>query len=375
MALRGLHINERNFLSRLDLRLIALIFCLNIIGLFNLYSATHGPNSVNVESLFIQQIIWLAGGWTIFLILTFVDYLWINKLVWLAYILNVLALVYTDFNGKIVLGGQRWIDLHFFRYQPSETMKLCIILILARLLVRQNSNGSGMGFRELLFPGLLILIPFGLTVKQPDLGTAMMLLFIGGSMLFFVKIRKSILAFIVVSALIAIPVAWKYGLKEYQRNRVITFISPDLDPQGKGYNSIQSRIAVGSGKFLGKGFRMGTQSQLEFLPERHTDFIFSVLSEEWGFVGSLLVLITFAFLFKICLEIAYQARDKYGALVTVGLTAYIFWHMFVNIGMVIGLLPIVGVPLPLLSYGGSGMLTTMCGLGLVSSIAYRRYLF
>lgn len=375
MALRGLHVNERNFLSRLDLRLIALIFCLNVIGLFNLYSATHGPNSVNVESLFIQQIVWLAGGWTIFFILTFLDYLWINKLIWVIYILNVLALVYTDLKGKVVLGGQRWIDLHFFRYQPSETMKLCIILILARILVNQNSQGRGMGLRELLFPSLLILIPFGLTVKQPDLGTAMMLLFIGGTLLFFVKIRKTILAFIVVSGLVAIPIAWKYGLKEYQRNRVITFISPDLDPQGKGYNSIQSRIAVGSGKFLGKGFRMGTQSQLEFLPERHTDFIYSVLSEEWGFVGSVLVLITFAFLFKVCFEIAYQARDKYGALITVGVSAYLFWHMFVNVGMVIGLLPIVGVPLPLLSYGGSGMLTTMAGMGLISSIAYRRYLF
>ncbi|MBY0554190.1 rod shape-determining protein RodA [bacterium] len=375
MALRGLHVNERNFLSRLDLRLIALIFCLNVIGLFNLYSATHGPNSVNVESLFIQQIVWLAGGWTIFFILTFLDYLWINKLIWVVYVLNVLALVYTDLKGKVVLGGQRWIDLHFFRYQPSETMKLCLILILARLLVNYNSQGRGMGLRDLAFPGLLVLIPFGLTVKQPDLGTAMMLLFIGGTILFFVKIRKSILAFIVVSAMIAMPIAWKYGLKEYQRNRVITFISPDLDPQGKGYNSIQSRIAVGSGKFLGKGFRMGTQSQLEFLPERHTDFIYSVLSEEWGFVGSVLVLITFAFLFKVCFEIAYQARDKYGALITVGVSAYLFWHMFVNIGMVIGLLPIVGVPLPLLSYGGSGMLTTMAGMGLISSIAYRRYLF
>jgi rod shape determining protein RodA len=192
MALRGLNVNERNFLSRLDLRLIALIFCLNIIGLFNLYSATHGPKSVNVESLFIQQIIWLAGGWTIFFILTFIDYLWINKLVWLAYILNVMALIYTDFSGKVVLGGQRWIDLHFFRYQPSETMKLCIILILARLLVHQNSHGRGMGLRELFIPGLLILIPFGLTVKQPDLGTAMMLIFIGGTMLFFVKIRLSL---------------------------------------------------------------------------------------------------------------------------------------------------------------------------------------
>lgn len=375
MALRGLHVNERNFLSRIDVRLILLIFCLNVIGLFNLYSATHGPNSVTVESLFIQQIIWLTAGWTLFFVLTFLDYLWINKIVWLIYIINVGALIYTDLKGKVVLGGQRWIDLHFFRYQPSETMKLCLVLLLARLLVSYNSQGKGMGLRELFLPLMLILIPFGLTVKQPDLGTAMMLLFIGGTMLFFVKIRGRILAVLLAAGIVALPLAWKYGLKEYQRNRVITFISPDLDPQGKGYNSIQSRIAVGSGKFLGKGFRMGTQSQLEFLPERHTDFIYSVLSEEWGFVGSMLVLITFAFLFKVCFEIAYQARDKYGALITVGVTAYIFWHMFVNVGMVMGLLPIVGVPLPLLSYGGSGMLTTMTGLGFISSIAYRRYLF
>lgn len=375
MGLRGLHVNERNFLSRIDIRLILLIFCLNVIGLFNLYSATHGPNSVSVESLFIQQIVWLVGGWTIFFILTFFDYLWINRLIWLMYAINIAALIYTDVKGKVVLGGQRWIDLHFFRYQPSETMKLCLILVLAKILVHYNSQGKGMGLREIAFPAFLILLPFGLTVKQPDLGTAMTLMFIGGTLLFFVKIRKSILVSIFMAAIIALPLAWNYGLKEYQKNRVITFISPDLDPQGKGYNSIQSKIAVGSGKFLGKGFRMGTQSQLEFLPERHTDFIFAVLSEEWGFIGSFLVLITFAFLFKICFEIAHQARDKFGALITVGVTAYIFWHMFVNIGMVIGLLPIVGVPLPLLSYGGSGMLTTMTGLGLVSSVAYRRYLF
>lgn len=375
MALRGLHVNERNFFSRLDFRLIPLIFCLNFIGLLNLYSATHGPNSTNVESLFIQQIVWLSAGWFIFFILTFLDYLWITKLVWIVYILNIGALVYTDLKGKVVLGGQRWIDLHFFRYQPSETMKLCLILLLAKLLVTYNSQTKGMGLRALLPPALLILIPFFLTAKQPDFGTAMMLIFIGGTMLFFVKIKQSILAVILIATLVAVPVVWKYGLKDYQRNRVVTFISPDIDPQGKGYNSIQSRIAVGSGKFLGKGFRMGTQSQLEFLPERHTDFIYSVLSEEWGFIGSLVVLLTFGFLFKVCFEIAYQARDKFGALITIGVTAYIFWHMFINIGMVIGLLPIVGVPLPLLSYGGSGMLSTMAGLGLVSSVAYRRYLF
>lgn len=375
MAFRSLNVSERNFLSRIDIRLILLVFCLNVIGLFNLYSATHGPHSKDVEALFVQQIVWLLGGWTLFFIMTFLDYIWINKIIFVAYILNVGALVYTDFAGKVVLGGQRWIDLHFFRYQPSETMKLCLILLLARILVNRNPQGKGMGIRELLLPALVIFIPFVLTVKQPDLGTAMMLMFIGGTLLYFVKIRKAIIIAIAALVLVAIPVVWKYGLKEYQRNRVFTFLSPDQDPQGTGYNSIQSRIAVGSGKFFGKGFRMGTQSQLEFLPERHTDFIYSVLSEEWGFVGSIIVLMTFAFLFKVCFEISLQARDKYGALIAIGVAAYIFWHMFVNIGMVIGLLPIVGVPLPLLSYGGSGMLTTMGGLGLVSSIAYRRYLF
>lgn len=375
MSIGGINVSERNFLSRLDLRLIALIFTLNIIGLINLFSATHGPHSKEVETLFIQQIVWLVAGWTIFFVMTFIDYIWINRIAWLMYIANVCALIYTDFFGRVVLGGQRWIDLHFFRYQPSETMKMCLILILAKMLIHRNPQGPGMGLRDLLFPFTLLFIPFALTMKQPDLGTASMLLFIGGTMLYFVKIRKTILATLIILGFVTLPVVWKYALKDYQKNRVYTFISPDSDPQGKGYNSIQSRIAVGSGQFFGKGFRQGTQSQLEFLPERHTDFIYSVLSEEWGFVGSTVVIVTFIFLFLVCFEIASRARDKFGALIVVGVSAYLFWHMFVNIGMVMGLLPIVGVPLPLLSYGGSGMLTTMLGMGLISSVAYRRYLF
>lgn len=375
MSIGGINVSERNFLSRIDLRLIALIFTLNVIGLINLFSATHGPHSKEVETLFIQQIVWLTAGWTIFFVMTFIDYLWINRLIWVMYIVNVCALIYVDFFGKAVLGGQRWIDLHFFRYQPSETMKMCLILMFAKILITRNPEGPGMGLRDLLFPFALLFIPFVLTMKQPDLGTAMMLMLIGGTMLFFVKIRSGILVTLVTVGLVALPVLWKFALKDYQKNRIYTFISPEADPQGKGYNSIQSRIAVGSGQFFGKGFRQGTQSQLEFLPERHTDFIYSVLSEEWGFVGSLAVLTTFIFLFLVCFEIATRARDKFGALVVVGVSAYLFWHMFINIGMVIGLLPIVGVPLPLLSYGGSGMLTTMLGMGLISSVAYRRYLF
>lgn len=371
----NMNVSERNLLSRISIWFLLPILLLNIFGLVNLYSATHGPSSTDVQTLFIQQIVWLVAGWSIFFFVTFLDYLWINKLVWAMYIINVGALVYTDLHGKVVLGGQRWIDLHFFRYQPSETMKLALILILAKILVTKNPEGRGMGLRELFLPLMLVLIPFILTVKQPDLGTAMTLLLIGGTMLFFVKIRRGIIVFISVIGIIAMPLVWQYGLKDYQKHRVLTFISPDSDPQGKGYNSIQSRIAVGSGQITGKGFRQGTQSQLEFLPERHTDFIYSVLSEEWGFFGSVIVMGIFIWLFLVSFEISLKARDRNGALITVGVTAYLFWHMFVNIGMVIGLLPIVGVPLPLLSYGGSGMLTTMLGLGLVSSVAYRRYLF
>lgn len=375
MKFGSLHVEERTFLSKLDWNLVLVILGLNIVGLVNLYSATHGPHSKEVESLFISQLMWLAIGWTVFFVVTFIDYLIIFKLAVVIYTLNLAAIIYVTFYGKVALGAQRWIDLGFFHYQPSETMKMALIMMMAKILSFRNSMGKGMGFRELAVPIAALLIPFGFIVEQPDLGTALMLASIGGSMILFVKVKRSILASAIVLVVIAIPIAWKYGLREYQKNRIITFLAPNNDPRGAGYNSIQSKIAVGSGRFLGKGFRKGTQSQLEFLPERHTDFIYSVLSEEHGFVGSLATIGLFCFLFTVAIRIASNAREKFGALLTVGVLCYVFWHMFVNIGMVIGLLPIVGVPLPLLSYGGSSMLTTMAGLGIVSSVAFRRYLF
>lgn len=371
----SLQVEERTILRRLDWNLIGAIFALNFIGLVNVYSATHGPTARDFVPLFVNQIIWLVAGWCIFFILTLVDYAIIRRVAWLVYILNFGALLFTMFFGKVALGAQRWIDLGFFRYQPSETMKLALIMLLAKILSTRGVMGSGMGFRELLLPGLALLIPFSVIVEQPDLGTALTLAAIGGTMILFTKVRRSLLIGAFFVGLFAIWGAWNFGLREYQKNRVITFISPESDPLRTGYNSIQSKIAVGSGQFFGKGFRQGTQSQLEFLPERHTDFIFSVLSEEYGFVGSFLTLGVFLALYLVMIRIAMNSRDKFGALLTVGVMAYIFWHMFVNVGMVIGLLPIVGVPLPLLSYGGSSMLTTMAGMGLVSSVAFRRYLF
>lgn len=371
----SLHVEERTLFKKLDINLIIVILALNVIGLINLYSATHGPTTTDVASLFISQLMWLVVGWTVFLVMTLLDYAVISRIALIIYILNLGAIIYVTFFGKVALGAQRWIDLGFFRYQPSETMKLALIMMMAKILSTRNTMGSGMGFKEMLVPLVILLIPFAFVVEQPDLGTAMMLAAIGGSMLIFAKIRRLILVSIFSLGIIAIPIAWKFVLHDYQKNRVLTFLSPMSDPRGTGYNSIQSKIAVGSGRFFGKGFMKGTQSQLEFLPERHTDFIYSVLSEEHGFVGSVAVIGLFCFLFMTGIRIATNSRDKFGALLTVGVLSYVFWHMFVNIGMVIGLLPIVGVPLPLLSYGGSSMLTTMAGLGIVSSVAYRRYLF
>ncbi len=371
----SLQVEERTFFKKIDINLIVVILALNIIGLINLYSATHGPTSAAVSGLFISQIVWLFVGWSIFMIFTLIDYSIISRLAIFVYLLNLGAIVFTTFYGKVALGAQRWIDLGFFRYQPSETMKLALIMMMAKILSNRNTHGPGMGLKEMIVPLLILGVPFVFVVEQPDLGTAMMLAAIGGTMLLFAKVKKWILATAIIAGIIALPAAWKFVLHDYQKNRVLTFLSPANDPRGTGYNSIQSKIAVGSGRFFGKGFMKGTQSQLEFLPERHTDFIYSVLSEEHGFVGSIAAMGLFCFLFITGIRIASNARDKFGALLTVGILCYIFWHMFINMGMVIGLLPIVGVPLPLLSYGGSSMLTTMAGLGLASSVAYRRYLF
>lgn len=369
-----MQVEEKTFFSRLDYNLIYLMIALNIIGLINLYSATHGVTLGFQTNLFWQQIIWLVIGWSLFLGLTLIDYNFFRRSAFLLYGLNFLALVLVLAVGKISYGAQRWLDLGLFRYQPSETMKIVLVLMLAKIL-SGKSKPDGLGFFDLILPAVVTLVPAALIIRQPDLGTGLLLVAVFISMILFVKVRTSILVFFFISGLIAAPLVWTFGLKSYQKNRVYTFLTPGKDPRGAGYNSIQSRIAVGSGKVVGKGFKKGTQSQLEFLPERHTDFIFSVLSEEHGFIGSITAVALFMTLLFMCSRIASQARDRFGVLLGVGLISILFWHVFVNISMVIGLLPIVGIPLPLLSYGGSIMITTMSALGLISSIAYRKFIF
>lgn len=369
-----MQIEERTFFKKLDFNLVFVIIALNIIGLINLYSATHDPDTVGINRLFAMQIVWFGVGWGLFLTMTLIDYKILSKLAYGLYFLNLILLIVVELFGNVALGAQRWIDLGIFKYQPSETMKLVMIILLAKILSEKNTS-NGLGLKQLWLPLALVGFPFILTVIQPDLGTSMMIAAVSVSLLLFVGIKKRILISAIVGFILILPLAYNFGLKDYQKNRVLTFIDPTRDPRGAGYNSIQSKIAVGSGKFLGKGFRKGTQSQLDFLPERHTDFIYSVLSEEHGFIGSFTVLTLYFILIFVGIKIATQARDKFGALLVIGSLAFMFWHMFVNIGMVIGILPIVGIPLPVLSYGGSGMITTYLCLGIISSVAMRRYIF
>ena len=372
--MRNMATGRDSVIRKIDWYFIVFILVLSIIGLICLFSATHGAYAKGLSDRFVSQVIWLSVGWGLFALITLIDYKYLSRLSYIFYAMNLIALILVPIIGKSFYGARRWLDLGLFRYQPSETMKIALILLLASYFSKKTKY-DGLGVSDLIIPGILTIPPFLLVVRQPDLGTGLLLLLISLSIVFFVKLKKSLIVAGIIISVGAVWVGWNFSFKDYQKNRVLTFLNPGSDPRGAGYNSIQSKIAVGSGEFVGKGFRKGTQSQLEFLPERHTDFIFSVLSEEFGFLGSFLTLLMFGLLFWRGIYFASVARDKFGALLAVGGLSYLFWHMLINTCMVIGLMPIVGVPLPLMSYGGSGMIATMISLGFVSSVAFRKNLF
>ena len=300
--------------------------------------------------------------------------LWKN-LAWPLYLLGCVLLVAILFTGVVAGGARRWLDLGGFRMQPSEMMKIGVILAVSRLVTSDRAPKSGYSFTTLLIPGVLMLVPAVLTLVEPDLGTAVCQLLIGGSIVFLAGVqRKTILTLALIGAVLA-PVAWKFMLKDYQRQRVLTFLEPEQDPLGSGYHAMQSKIAVGSGALTGKGFREGTQTQLRFLPEQTTDFIFSVLAEEWGFFGSISILILYSIVILRLITIASQLNDPFAVYVTFGVAAMIFWHVLVNIGMVCGVMPVVGITLIMLSYGGSSLVTVLAGIGIVLGINARRYKF
>ena len=343
------------------------------IGIWNLISAT-GVQDKSL-GLYKTQLMYFGIGLAITAFaIFFFHYSLLSRLAYLIYFANLVLLALVLVVGKSSLGARRWIGFGSFRIQPSEFMKLSLVICLAKYFETDRTT-NGYGFRELLLPSLLVLIPAGLIMLQPDLGTALIILATFGSMMLFMKLRKEVVISLLLAAVIALPAAYKFALKPYQRQRIISFIDPMSDPKGSGYNSIQSMIAVGSGQVWGKGYRKGTQSQLNFLPEHHTDFIFSVFSEEHGFVGCFVLFgLYLAFLLN-GLSVAYQSHDKFGILLAFGIMTIFFWHIFINLGMVMGILPIVGVPLPFLSYGGSALITAMSGVAILTNIANKKFMF
>ena len=365
-------VEERSLLQRIDWRLPIIMLLLTIIGLINLYSATYGVLN-HLSKNFLLQATYFLAGWLIFMVMTVLHYKHFIRFSYLFYLINVIALMLVPFIGHSIYGAKRWLDLGFFNFQPSETMKLSLVLVLTHLLA--HSHHQALRLKHLVGPFLVTIIPFILTLRQPDLGTALIFLAVASSMILFVGVERKLFIAFIFMGIVALPLAWNFALKDYQKERILTYLDPSSDPKGSGYNSNQSKISIGSGQILGKGFRRGTQSQLRFLPERHTDFIFSVLSEEHGFLGSLIVIGLFVVLLYLGVNIASGASDKAGVLLAIGGVAILFWHIFVNVGMVTGLLPIVGIPLPLFSYGGSNLLLTMLILGLISSVAVNKNFF
>jgi rod shape determining protein RodA len=268
------------------------------------------------------------------------------------------------------MGARRWVDLGVLQLQPSELMKIALVLALARYFHTVSLDDVRRPF-YLLPPLALVLAPAGLVLRQPDLGTAIMLVMVGGIVFFMAGVRLWKFAVVILATGGAVPIAWNF-LHDYQKNRILTFLSPENDPLGAGYHILQSKIALGSGGMFGKGFLQGTQSHLNFLPEKQTDFIFTMLAEEFGMVGGLLLLSLYLLLFVYGYAIAFRSRNHFGRLLALGLTANLFLYVFINIAMVMGLVPVVGVPLPLISYGGSVMMTAMISLGLISSVSIHR---
>lgn len=365
--------NEDVNSSKYDLNALWVMLFLIGIGIVNLYSATHASQGIEA-GFWKNQLLWFGLGCIACIGAYFVHYRVMERFAYIAYGISLFLLVLVLVAGKSALGAKRWIGFGGFTIQPSEFMKITIAWTLAKYF-HDDQYREHYDLKALMIPLLLVMIPVMLVMAQPDLGTAMIILAVSVSMILFVKVSPKLLISIAVLGAIFLPVAYKFVLKDYQRQRIITFVDPQSDPRGAGYNSIQSMIAVGSGQFFGKGFSKGTQSQLNFLPEHHTDFIFSVFSEEHGFVGFLVLVTLYLILLTNALKISYGSNDKFGMLFAFGIGAMFFWHVFINMGMTTGIMPIVGVPLPFMSKGGTFMLSCMLGVCILTNIANKKSMF
>jgi len=364
---------DRRLIQNFDWILLLLLLIVAAISILNLYSATYPIRDVGGSLIFVKQIYWFSIGFIVFLLMTTFNYHLLERFAYPAYFLSIALLIAVLFIGKVTSGSQRWLSMGPVSLQPSELAKVAVLIVLAKFF-SENSGFREYRLRDLWQPFVLIGIPSILILKEPDLGTALLLMLVSLSVVLFVKVNWKSLSIFVLSALSVAPFIW-FNLKEYQKMRILTFIKPDMDPLGAGYHINQSKIAIGSGQLWGKGFLKGTQTRLNFLPEQHTDFAFSVLAEEWGFFGSVLLILLYMFLILWGLNIAKDSKDKFGSIMAVGVVAIVFWQVAINVGMATGLLPVVGIPLLFFSYGGSSLISSMALMGLLMNISMRRFMF
>jgi rod shape determining protein RodA len=346
--------------------LVLLLTLIASFGFSMLYSAANG----DLQPWAAKQMMRYGVAVALMLGVALVDIRFWLRSAYIVFGVAFVLLVAVEVRGAIGMGAQRWIDLGLIQLQPSELMKVALMLALARYFHGLTIEEIGRPLR-LIVPALFILMPAVLVLKQPDLGTALMLLMCGGAMFFLAGVRLWKFALIIAAAGGALPLVWGH-MRDYQKNRIYTFLDPENDPLGSGYHILQSKIALGSGGLFGKGFLMGTQSHLNFLPEKQTDFIFTMLAEELGLVGGLILLGLYTLVFVYGFAIALRSRNHFGRLLGLGITINFFLYVFINTAMVMGLIPVVGVPLPLISYGGTAMLTVMFGFGLLMSVYIHR---
>lgn len=353
-------------LKALNWGLVLLIVAVGSVGFLALYSAGGG----HMEPFAKKHLMRFSAGFIGMLITAFVSIRFWRDLAWPMYAISLLMLLYVDIRGHIGMGAQRWINLGFIQLQPSEIMKITLVLALAAYYERCDvANISRL--KNMIPPLMIIGMPVLLVVTQPDLGTGTQLMLLGVSTMFLAGVSWWWFIAGATAVAAAIPVAWTL-MYEYQRNRVRTFLNPESDPLGTGYHVSQAKIAMGSGGFNGKGFLQGTQSRLNFLPEKETDFVFTLWTEEWGLVGGVVLLGLFMLIFTYGLLISMRCRYPFQRLVVMGLTINLALYVFINSGMVMGLLPVVGVPMPLVSHGGTAMLATLFAFGLVLSASIHR---
>ena len=363
---------DRRLILNFDWTLFILVMMISGIGLLNIYSAGASLVDLRQMPLYLKQFQWILIGLAGMAIAFFIDYRFLSRHAYFIYGISIVLLLVVFTAGYTTRGSQRWIAVSGFTFQPSELVKLTLILALTKYF-DSHQVGRGYHLTELFIPFAILLIPFLFILKQPDLGTALVLLILFLAMVFFVGLDWRSLLITGAGGLLLTPIGW-FFLKDYQKERILTFFGPERDPLGSGYHIIQSMIAVGSGGFFGKGFLKGSQTQLKFLPEQQTDFVFSVFAEEWGFLGGTILVSMFFFLILWGLKIMIHSKDYLGALIAFGITMLIFWEAFINIGMVLGILPVVGIPLPFLSYGGSSMVVMMTAIGLLMNISVRRFI-